>query len=87
MEKLREKLMKKQEQIEKTEQTLIKQKEQLQGIKRQIEEEKIKELLKTIQSKGLEIEEAVDIIDNKQVSNSKSEIEESSTYTQNDKNN
>lgn len=87
MKKLNEKLIKKEEQIEKTEQTLIKQKEQLQDIKKQIENEKVKELLKAIVSKGLKIEEVVDIIDNKQISNNKSEIDKSSTYTENDINN
>ena len=63
MEKLNEAIRKKEEQIKKAEETLGKYKKQLQNYEKQREEKKIKGLLETIQEKGLNIEEAINIIE------------------------
>lgn len=69
MENLNKRIQKKQEQVKKTEERLKKYKEQLKEYEKKVKEKKVKELLETITAKGLNIEEAVDLIDNKTLNN------------------
>ena len=59
MEKIFEKIKKKEHQIKTTEKRLAKQKEQLKALKQQKKEREMKELFSVIEDKGMSIEEAV----------------------------
>ena len=67
MEKINERIRKKQEQIERTEERLKKYKDQLKSYEKQKEEMKIKDLLKVLDKKGLDITEATSLLANKEV--------------------
>lgn len=62
MEKLNEKIIKKEEQIKKTEERLKKQKEQLAQYKQQKQDRKIKELLSAIEENDLSINDVTELI-------------------------
>lgn len=67
MEKINERIRKKQEQIERTEERLKKYKDQLKSYEKQKEEMKIKNLLKVLDKKGLDITEATSLLADKEV--------------------
>ena len=62
MEKIYEKIRKKEEQIKNTEERLKKYKQQLKNYEQQKEDKKIADLIKTIKSEGLQISEAKELL-------------------------
>ena len=69
MEKINERIKKKEEQIRNIQKRLETHNQQLENYKKQLEEKKISNLMKVLNKKGLNIEDVTELIANKNLNN------------------